>query len=172
MDTQEINFSLNPTSDMNAITNRQFYRQLGVTLLELMAAVAILAIITVVAASTYQSQILKAHRIDAKNAIMALAAREEQYYSAYNTYTNSPSALGYAASVTAFPVAVTSNSGSRSYYSLNVTVTAATTSPYAPAAFTVTATATGSQTADTNCQTFQVNSLGVQTSAPSTTACF
>ncbi len=134
MDTQEINFSLNPTSDMNAITNRQFYRQLGVTLLELMAAVAILAIITVVAASTYQSQILKAHRIDAKNAIMALAAREEQYYSAYNTYTNSPSALGYAASVTAFPVAVTSNSGSRSYYSLNVTYTAATTSPYAPAA--------------------------------------
>jgi type IV pilus assembly protein PilE len=122
----------------------------GFTLIELMIVVAVIGILTAIALPSYQRYIEKSRRVDAKNAILDLASREERYLSVNSTYSNSATALGYGS---AFPLAI--NSTGTSYYNLNVTNATAT-------AFTAIAVPTGSQTADTTCYSYQVDQLGTQ----------
>jgi type IV pilus assembly protein PilE len=118
-----------------------------------------------VAVPTYQAQVRKSRRTDAKNAVLDLASREERYLSIYNLYSQSPGDLGYAAPGATTTWAAVGAIGS-GYYTLNVTATAPvpTATPPTPPTYTITATATGKQTADTSCASFSVNNIGKQSS--------
>ena len=146
----------------------------GFTLIELMIVVVVLTLLAAIAIPSYSNQIRKSRRSEAKSALMDLAGREERYMATNGVYTGTASALGYSGT---FPQTIGSG-----YYSISVaagisgtgsyTATAPTaTAAGVPASYTVTATAQsqGGQTKDTTCLSFQVNSLGQQTSYNSTT---
>src|SRR5580700_1233120 len=122
----------------------------GFTLVELIVAMVIAAILAAVAIPAYSNYVRKARRTDAKTALLDMASLEERYFSVNNAYTTTASALGY----TAFPVTVGSG-----YYTIAApTVTGATTA--APATFSLTATAIGTQVNDTLCTTFTLTQAG------------
>ncbi len=132
----------------------------GFTLIEMMVTVIIVAILATIAIPSYQKQVLKSRRTDAKTALLDLAAREERYYSTHNSYTSAAANLGYQG---AFPVTVGSG-----YYNLSINVCGAATPPCAADAgaggsFSATATALTTQVKDTQCANFGLDSLGVQT---------
>jgi type IV pilus assembly protein PilE len=142
---------------MNMRNERRATRTTGFTLVELMVTIAIGAMLLAIAVPSYQSQIRKSRRVEARNAVLDLASREERFYSTANAYTNDPPSLGYGAFGAATPV----GSG---YYYLTVTVQAADPTIPRLAGYTLTATATGTQVKDTACQQFIVNQIGQQSS--------
>ena len=125
----------------------------GFTLMELMIAVVVVAVLSAIVVPAYTSQIRKSRRTEAKSAILDLAGREERLFSTTNTYGNAPANLGYAGA--AFPLTIGSG-----YYSVRVLVTAA--APPNPATFSIVATAIGSQSKDSQCATFSVDQAGRQ----------
>ena len=138
-------------------------RDAGFTLIELMVTIMIATILLTIAVPTYQTQIRKSRRTEARTAVLDLATREERYYSLNNSYSNKDTDLGYGnanAAITNLPVG-------NKYYQVTVTVTAA--NPPTRAGFQIVATAIGSQAKDAACQTFTVDQTGTQTSAPQTT---
>jgi type IV pilus assembly protein PilE len=127
-------------------------RTRGFTLIEIMIVVAIIGILSAIAFPAYQQYVRKSRRVDAKNAVLDMAAREERYFATNNKYSIKGTDFGFSTD-TAIPV----TTGSKSYYAITVTQT--TTSD-----FTVTAAPTGTQTADT-CNSYIINSLGVQSNS-------
>ena len=138
----------------------------GFTLIEIVVAMLIIAILGTVALSSYISQSRKSRRTEARTALLDLAGREERNFSTTNLYSTDPVALGYAAagSGAAFPQSVGSG-----YYTVNVLVTAAVPGG-APATYTITATAVGDQLKDLPCRTYTLDNTGVQTATTSTGA--
>ena len=131
----------------------------GFTLVELMVVIIIAAILASIAIPSYQASIRKSRRTDAKTALLDLAGREERYNSTHNAYTSVLSNLGYSG--TAFPVTVGSG-----YYQISINVCAAlktcTTDAGTGVVFFATATAINSQTKDTQCLNYTLDSTGVQ----------
>src|SRR5260370_14930761 len=132
----------------------------GVTLVELMNVVVIVAILPSIAIPAYNAQIRKSRRTEAKTALLDLAGREERYFNANtgtNAYTDAPALLGYAATMPAmlnYPV----GSG---YYTVTVTIAAA--APPLHASFSIVATPVADQANDLQCQSVTVTSTGAQT---------
>lgn len=151
-------------------------RNAGFTLIELMVTIVIASILLAIAVPAYQSQIRKSRRVEARNAVLDLASREERYLSVYNLYSQTPSDLGYATA----PATTWAGVGAiaSGYYTLNVVATAPNpaVNPPTPPTYTITATATGLQLKDTACRTFVVDQLGRQTATDSsgtaTTVCW
>jgi type IV pilus assembly protein PilE len=133
----------------------------GFNLIELMVALAIVAILAAIAVPMYTKQVEQSRRVDARTAILDIAGREERYLSVSSSYTNLPANLGYTAAA-AFPMTVGSG-----YYEVNVTVAAAAP-PLGPT-YTVFATpvAGSSQLKDLACQYFSVTNTGAQFSSAS-----
>jgi type IV pilus assembly protein PilE len=131
-------------------------RMAGFTLIELVIAMLIVAMLAAIAIPGYSSYVRKARRTDAKSALLNLASLEERYFSTQNTYSTTSTDLGYPA----WPVTITNE-----YTIPAPSVLAATTA--APATYTFVATATGDQVKDTQCQTFTVTSTGLQTATNS-----
>lgn len=134
----------------------------GFTLIELLVTVVIGAILLSIAIPAYQSQIRKSRRTEARTALLDLAAREERQYTITNTYSGTPSAVGYSAAPDQFPVVVGSG-----YYRV-----AAVTTVGPPAGFTLTATPVvgQGQELDTDCASFTVDQTGNQSALNSTNA--
>ncbi|NWK43868.1 type IV pilin protein [Ralstonia pickettii] len=133
----------------------------GFSLMELMITVAIIAILARIAYPSYQQYILKSHRADAKTALLDLAVRQERFFTLQNNYAASPASLGYAAA--SFPFAI--QSGTQSYYQLNVAVTGTAGASGAGApGYSASAVPVSPQTADA-CGTYTINQLGVQGNA-------
>jgi type IV pilus assembly protein PilE len=130
----------------------------GFTLIELMITVAIVAILATIASTSYNSQVQKSRRTDARSAILDLAGREEKLFSTTNAYSAVASDLGYAAAGTPWPIAVGSN-----YYNVGVTV------GNPPTTYVITATPINSQVSDTQCTTLFVDQTGLQSSTGSAT---
>src|ERR1700761_5884303 len=115
----------------------------GFTLIELMVTIVVASILIAIAVPSYQAQVRKSRRTEARNAVMDLAAREERYYAVNNDYSPSALQLGYGtddAAINARPV----GSG---YYTVTVNYQPAdpAATPAKRATFTITADATGSQ---------------------------
>jgi len=130
-------------------------RSAGFTLIELLVALVIGAILISVAIPSYNSQVRKSRRTDARTALLDLAGREERLFATTNAYSTTPSALGYTTAGDAFPMTIGSG-----YYQIAVV---ANLGP--PATFTLTATplAGTGQENDTDCASFAVDQTGSQT---------
>jgi type IV pilus assembly protein PilE len=126
----------------------------GFTLIELMITVAIVGILATIAATSYQGQVQRSRRTDARSALLDLAGREEKLFSTTNAYSALPADLGYG---TLTPIG-------NGFY--NVTIAVANTPP----TYTITATPIAAQANDTTCKTLTVNQTGAQGSTGSGTA--
>lgn len=149
---------------MNRTYSSSSARDGGFTLVELMVTMLVAAILLSIAIPTYTSQQQHARRTDARSAALDMSGREERYFSVTNTYSQTPTDLGYTG---AFPLNV------GNYYQINVTATAPTVGPPAtPWAYLITVTpATGSsQVKDTTCASFTVNQIGQHKSTDSSSA--
>ena len=129
----------------------------GFTLIELMIAVVVIAIIAAVGFPSYQEYIRRGKRAEGKAHLLRAAQQMERYYSLNNCYPSNTANCGSAASSTAALAAVSVNAHSgdsvaSSAYNLSVTTT--------PQAFTLTATPTFT---DTKCGNLGYNNAGAKT---------
>jgi type IV pilus assembly protein PilE len=122
----------------------------GFTLIELMIAVVVVAILVGIAVPSYTTQVRKSRRTEARNALLDIAAREERFLSVQNNYTALPAQVGYTAAA-GWPVVVGSG-----YYQIDVQLPT-------PTSFIATATAIGAQANDATCAVLSVNEIGQQT---------
>lgn len=131
-------------------------RERGVTLIELMVVVAIVAVLVSIAVPSYRNYVLRANRAEARAALLALAVAEEKFYLQCNTYTT---ALDGTSATACSPANLQFNTTSeRGYYTIAVSSADANT-------WTATATAASGepQYDDSKCRTFQFTAQGVKT---------
>ncbi len=81
------------------LTAARARRQRGVSLLELMAVVGIVAILASVAIPTYRQYLIRTQRSEAKIALLQLQTAQEKFYMQNNSFTDnltdaSPDGLG------------------------------------------------------------------------------
>jgi len=128
----------------------------GMTLLELMAVVVVIGILGMIAIPSYRQYTTRAHRVDAKAALLRLQANQERFYLQNRIYSGDPVQLGFAGSLS-----------ERGAYRLtiagaNATGYTATASPVAGGAF--------DQRNDGGCLTFTIDAQGVRGATGSTAA--
>ena len=116
----------------------------GMTLVELLIVVAIVAILASAALPSWNSQVQKARRADARNTLIFVQVEQEKYRADNGSYASSMSALGLS----------TYNSASRDYYNISIVSNSET-------AFVASATpnTNGGQNNDL-CGTFAVDQSG------------
>lgn len=122
----------------------------GITLLELMIAVVVVAILAGIAYPSYMQYVMTSRRSEAMTTLIRLANLEERYYLDNNEYGDLAE-LGLTESADDI---YSSESG---YYTITVVPSAAT--------YTLTATAAGSQSGDSTCATFSITQDGKKTSS-------
>ncbi len=136
-------------------------RMRGMTLIELMVVLAIVAILSTIAVGSYRRYVLRANRTDATSALLRIQVAEEKFFLQNNTYTTQ-------VTVAVLGIASPTPNG---FYTLAVTGDPNSTNNIATS-FQATATAVAPQTQDTSCLTLTINDQGLRNSAPSTTACW
>lgn len=131
-------------------------RPLGFTLIELMIAVVIVAILSTIAVNSYSNATTRSRRAAVEAHLQDIANRQEQVLL---------DARGYATSYTTPPLPALPSNLSASY-----TVTVAANNAATPPTFTITATPKGRQlTADTRCGTLTLNQAGTKTKSGTAT---
>lgn len=131
-------------------------RSRGFSLIELLVAVVILSLITLMAVNTYRGSVLKARRADAKASLLELAQLLERNYTETNSFATNISGNPYTLPFT------TSPRNGTTYYNLTLPTQTATT-------FTLQAAPAASQTDDTRCMTLTLDQAGVKTKSGSGT---
>jgi type IV pilus assembly protein PilE len=61
-------------------------RESGLTLVELLVALVVAAMLTAIALPTYRAQVLRAHRFEAMEALLSAAAAQERFHLAHGRY--------------------------------------------------------------------------------------
>ncbi len=119
------------------------FNQSGFTLIEVMIAAVILAILTAIALPSYQNQMRTNKRTEAENLLLEVASKQQRFFSDQMTYTNDVTALGYTA-----PLQTESGA-----YTLTIALGAGGSS------YTITATATPDQAKD-GCGNLTLTNVG------------
>jgi len=130
----------------------------GVTMLELMIVVMIIGLLSAIAVPSYRQYSVRAHRVDAKMQLLKVAAAQEKFYLANNTYCpdadmdkDLPDGLGIA------------HYSELGYYQVKMEDGM---SDYA-VDFVVSAVAVGGQLDnDAGCKSFSINQKGVKYGGP------
>jgi len=124
-------------------------RQGGVTLIELMTVVVIVALLATIAIPSYRRYLIRTNRSDAKTALMQLQAAQEKFYLQNNAYTDkitdkAPTGLGLTSTTVNgfYSISLSMGTGNQSY-----TATAAPTS-------------SGGQSSDKECGSFTITDFG------------
>ena len=116
----------------------------GFTLIEVMIALVVVGLLSALAYPSFQSQVAKGRRTDAKQSLLELSQKMERFYTERGTY------IGATLGATGLYPVVSSGG----YYSLAITAQTLD-------GFTVKATPRGVQTGDV-CASFLYNQLGEQ----------
>jgi type IV pilus assembly protein PilE len=132
------------------------HRQQGVTLLELMAVVIVIGVLGTIAIPSYRQYVMRAQRVEAKNALLQVAANQERFYLTNRSYGTVAQLIG----ANLLPAGGLSERGT---YQI-------TMAPHA-AGYAVGYTATATPVAggqvdmrdDTQCTTFSIDAQGVRT---------
>lgn len=128
--------------------NHASRRQGGLSLIELMVAVAIMLILTTIAYPLYSDYTMRARRSEGRVMLLNAASREERFYSDNNEYTATIGAGGLG----------TSSTSENGYYTLSVGGLGANNQ-------TFTLTATPTTFTDTDCGSLTLSNVGVRGSA-------
>lgn len=131
-------------------------RARGFTLIELMVVIAVIAILSTIAVSSYRNYVMRATRTEGRMALLAIQVAEEKYFLQNNRY-----AQDIATVVAAPPAGLGVNltaAGVTTGGKYTISFAAATATTY-----TLQADATGSQTDDTTCLQFTINEQGART---------
>lgn len=139
--------------------------QLGVTLMELLTVLVIIAILSAIAVPSYRQYTLRANRSEAKTALLFLSSALERCYTRFNSYVyTGDSTTGCTVN---FP-----QSSENGLY----TISAAPIPPDTALTrtFVLTATPQGAQTKDTGCATLTLDSTNAKgsTGTKSATECW
>lgn len=129
-------------------------RPRGFTLIELMIAVAVVAILTAIAYPSYNQHVRKGKRGEAKATMMDLAQQLERRYTTDRSYLTATTVCGQTVA--------SPRTGTVAYQ-------IATVCPAGGASYTITATPQGSQAGDT-CGTLTIAHTGAKT--PTTAGCW
>jgi type IV pilus assembly protein PilE len=129
-------------------------RMRGVTLIELMTVVVVLAVLASIAVPTYRQYLIRSQRSEAKIALLQLQTAQEKFYMQNNTYTDKVTTSS-TATVPGLGLPGLSETGK---YDITATITTG--------GQTYTATATphagGGQTDDKDCAKFTITDRGVR----------
>lgn len=129
-------------------------RETGFSLIELLIAITIIAILGTVAVPQYGRYVQDSRRADAMGDLQSLAQAMERWYISNNSsYLGAAAAGADTGSPAIFPTTSPSSGGTAVY---NLTISAATASTY-----TLTATATGAQAND-QCANLTLTSTGAR----------
>ena len=129
-------------------------KQNGMTLIEIMVAVAIVAIIATVAIPSFQRQSLKGKRADGMAILMDAAARQERHFIDNNQYASTMTALKFSDAMS-----------DKGYYKVAIVLGTPATS------YTMTAVAQGGQANDA-CKNLIIKSTGARSSSSALTKCW
>ncbi|MGY3930047.1 type IV pilin [Aeromonas encheleia] len=110
-------------------------KQSGITLLELMVVVAIVAILAAIAYPSFTDGLRKSRRAEAFKGLLSMQLKQEEFRISNASYSGTPSQVGNPAS---------------DYYTF--TISGAT-----PTVYTLIATAKGGQSSDTGCTILTIN---------------
>lgn len=130
--------------------NSQLRRNRGVTLVECAVVCAMVGILASIALPSYRDQQLRAHRLDAVEALSRLQIAQEQYRNQHGAYASDWSALRGVSAIS-----------SQGHYRLAF-------ASHGPESYRATAQATGPQTQDKACLAISLDmKLGFATTGPS-----
>jgi type IV pilus assembly protein PilE len=116
----------------------------GFTLIELMVVILIVGILSSIAYPSYLNYVKKSRRAEAQSTLIDLVSRQEMYYLDHHEYASS---LNSDLGLSADPL-ITVNG----YYSIKTSSAISTA-----VGFTLTATAIGQQSDDSDCATLSIN---------------
>lgn len=144
-------------------------RSAGFTLIELIIACVIIAILASIAIPSYRNYVISAKRSGAKSALAEIAGRQQSYYADRNRYAANLASLGYgAAALYLGEDGQLQTTSDQSTYRISVAGTASdigscTTSGSASATdYTLLATPQGAQSADSRCGTLCIAASGAR----------
>jgi type IV pilus assembly protein PilE len=127
----------------------------GATLVELVVVMTIVATLAGIAVPAFRGYLLRANRAEARVALLALAAAEENFYLRCGTYA---AGLGSGTAAACSPASLAiSSTSERGYYAISVAAADA-------GAWTATATAAAgrAQYDDTRCRVLRLTSQGLK----------
>jgi type IV pilus assembly protein PilE len=146
---------------MIRVMERLARRHSGVTLVELLIVIVVLAVLSTIAVTTYRSFTLRANRTDATTTLLRIQVAQEKFFLQNNRYASGSTGLTDPPPAGLGVGLRTGDLTPNGYYA--ITLDAADDTHY-----TATAAATGGQTQDkADCQTFTLNQQGTRTPAES-----
>ena len=133
-------------------------RQAGLTLVELMVVVAVMAVLASIAYPLYTDQVQKTRRADAKIALQNVALAQERFYTINGQYAGNLSSLQVSG-------AIQGGDSDEGYYTIALSVSGSDNEQ-----FSATASKTGAQASDDDCAVFTIDQLGTKTAKDSSDA--
>lgn len=128
----------------------------GVTLIELMITVAVVAILASVALPSYNQYVIESRRSEAKSALLELGQFMERYYTTNSAYNKTSGGVATTLTSSDLPYASVPKDGGTAYYAVAVSSTAAT--------YTITLSPTGVMAGD-SCGNYTINQTGAHSPA-------